>query len=85
MSVGSVVDALREITESGAYGEPEIVDALGNDSWTRMECDVCTKDCELLASFDTGCGGSVDVCEDCLEAALEMLYQNKEKNNSENN
>lgn len=76
LPVSDIVAELREIERGGNVDEAAVVAAIGNDSWTRCECDICTKDAEKLIRF--GEGGQC-VCEECMEAALEMLYKHDQQ------
>lgn len=56
---------------------PEVINAIiGNNAWTRFECDECGQQADALARI----GGnplydeiSIDLCEGCLRNALDAI------------
>lgn len=48
--------------------EKDVEAAIGNPTWTKLECDHCGKDSPALTTFE-GEYGSFSVCEACLTNA----------------
>jgi hypothetical protein len=60
--------------------EKEIINLIGNDSWTRNECYVCECDRNLLIGISTYEKYETDeilICENCLNQALNLLKEVK--------
>jgi hypothetical protein len=53
------------------------VDAIiGNDSWTTLTCDQCSKDVPLVVLLDNS-EYSNSICEQCLNKALDLINEPK--------
>ncbi len=56
--------------------EKEVIDIIGNVSWTRLSCSACGSDEEIAIEFIKGIIHEQDaivICEDCLKNALSMI------------
>lgn len=76
---GSDVSGKTRITEAlkalpAADVTKENVDLIiGNESWTRLVCDQCQQDSDVLANFD-GCSEyPVSICLKCLKKANRLI------------
>lgn len=60
------LDALRvsEMTEG------RIAEIIGNESWTRLECDNCGRDVDEIVSLGKR-HGFVNICERCVMGAVD--------------
>jgi hypothetical protein len=80
-------DTAALIEKLGPQPNPDDVDAVvGNDSWTRLECDVCGGTVDAVSRFHDGAPDDheaddwkwedvsvLDVCLPCLERACDDL------------
>ena len=62
-----ISEALAALPENACRNS--IDEAIGNKSWTTLECDMCGADCEKLIQFETY-ERHISVCVDCTTAAL---------------
>lgn len=54
--------------------EQDIASIIGNESWTRLQCNHCRRDVEAVVIVDVTHGEyTTYLCAECLRAALEML------------
>ena len=55
--------------------EKDVKKILGNDNWTKLDCDVCMVDKNMLVMLPIPLREYeyVSVCEKCLEKALRMV------------
>ena len=59
----------------GKNKNPEDVDKIiGNSSWTRLICNHCNKDVDVVFVFGTN-EESLDVCEGCVNIAVEQFNE----------
>ncbi|WP_372570405.1 hypothetical protein [Ruegeria jejuensis] len=79
---GSGSDEKQRITEklNGLTLEertPERIDQIiGNDTWTRVSCDLCDDSVERAAALSDGINDLL-VCESCLRAAEIALFSER--------
>jgi len=50
-----------------------IDEAIGNDLWTKNECEVCERDVDAVIIFEVFIEQGTVVCGDCLKSAIGML------------
>jgi hypothetical protein len=55
-----------------AKTEVEINEIIGNESWTRNQCDECLSDREFLVSFVVE-EYNFNICRDCLSKSIELI------------
>lgn len=48
----------------------KINELIGNDSWTRLDCEICEKDAPALICFSDGYSRSISVCALCAAKAV---------------
>lgn len=73
-----VYNELLELDLSSATSE--IIDTIiGNASWTRITCDMCKNNVDMVAVFDDGNDCCVYVCETCMCIALDELKKRNDK------
>jgi hypothetical protein len=77
MNNNDKIEIYNKLTALKNPTEQDIIDIIGNNSWTENRCAECSKDSDLLIRL----GGSEDdyyptmlwVCEECLEDVLDEL------------
>ena len=47
--------------------------AIGNKSWTELNCNICDRDSDVLVSIPREYDSPVAVCAECAAGVLEML------------
>jgi hypothetical protein len=70
-----------ELKEAGKNLTEEMAaKIIGNDTWTKLNCDCCFKDCERLVTISMMYRDCefVSLCEDCLSEAMFKLGKSKE-------
>lgn len=73
------VGPLKALKKDETYAD-EIDRIIGNDSWTKIECDECGERVETVANLGTDHewgGPAASVCEECLSKALNMLIKSQ--------
>ena len=56
----------------GSITEAAINAVIGNDSWTKLECDECEKDSGALVVFEAG-ERFINICEPCIRRGQRQL------------
>lgn len=71
------IGTLKALKRDEGYAD-EINRIIGNDGWTKIECDECSESVEVLANLGTDRewdGPAASVCEECLSKALNMIIK----------
>jgi hypothetical protein len=69
----------NKLVALGNNPNPDAVDSIiGNNSWTRIECDVCHESNFSLVEFDipNHDDDKVQICADCIDKAYHLIHQN---------
>lgn len=53
--------------------EQDVIDIIGNDSWTCVICDNCKKDCENAVVFNFNHENII--CLDCIEKSRKLMLK----------
>ena len=73
------VEKYEQLVNLGDNKNPEDVDKIiGNPSWTRLNCNNCNKDVDVVFIFGTSEEYSCYVCEDCVKIATQQFNELKE-------
>ena len=65
----------EKLVNLGSNKNPKDVDKIiGNSSWTRLICNHCNKDVNVVFVFGTS-EDSLYVCEDCVDIAVEQFNE----------
>jgi hypothetical protein len=60
----------------GGLSKFQIDTVIGNESWTRLACNVCNQDCKMVVDLedrdDSDVSASVRICFYCLVKGLEI-------------
>ena len=71
------IPELRALPKDGRYSE-NIDKIIGNDSWTKIECDECGERKEILVTIgvdrEWDCAAA-SVCEECVSKAVNLLIK----------
>ncbi len=62
-------EKLEKLIKLEPKTEQSIANLIGNDSWTKLNCDECAKEVETVVILYN----STYCCKDCLIKALELL------------
>ncbi len=62
--------------------ESDVINIIGNNSWTSFECDICEIEANKLINFssdfyDAYNNWETNICESCLEKALQRISDEK--------
>lgn len=68
---GDITDALNNMRVS-EINQKAIDGIIGNNSWTKLECNECHKDNDFLAVFNDY-SSVVQLCRDCLTKAADKM------------
>jgi hypothetical protein len=64
------IEAQLRMLDLTSASEDDVAQVIGNNVWTRLECDECGASVERLLCFDAS---SLDVCDTCLRRAVQLL------------
>lgn len=64
-----------KLLDIGMHPSPDGVDAaIGNDSWTRVQCDCCNQEVDRAVSVDVTYGKyGTHICEKCVDKMKAMF------------
>lgn len=70
----AVLDRLRKLDLSSCP-EDDVIDAIGNNSWTLVDCQGCGGDHDrvVIMSYESDAGYPIQFCIACLDEAIETL------------
>lgn len=72
--VGDKLEIHNQLLALGKNATEEAIDKIiGNDSWTRLCCDSCSRDSDAVAVYDDGDCCLAYFCKKCLSDALESI------------
>lgn len=69
----------NKLVALGSNPNPDAVDSIiGNNSWTRIECDACHGINHSMVEFDIpdDDDDKVQICADCIDKAYHLIHQN---------
>jgi len=68
-------DVARKLRQANPTTEDEIVEIIGNRSWTDNRCQECSKDCDTLVQLGEDPdheSATANICLNCLHKAIDM-------------
>lgn len=69
-----VEDALAQL-DLTTCDRADVDTTIGNDSWTRLECDVCQMDRDRLVAVPRDYGDDISICSECANGVLVALKE----------
>lgn len=76
LNLRTAKEVYEELKEAKTSNEVNTI--IGNEGWAKVDCDICDKrDCFAVVSLDNDNGGSIYVCESCIDKMKEKLYDYK--------